>query len=104
MFKIFAKALAGLVLTEEAQKAVGQVGARVAGKTKAAPPPATPAKARVARKPPPVLTPYREALIRRAQEVRNAQRRILEDLDDESRARLVAMAITAFLAEGPPKK
>ena len=106
MFKLIAKALAGLVLTEEAQQAVGRAGAKGDAKLKPNPPPPASRKAAAKAKtrPLPVLTPHRQALIRRAQEVRNAQRRILDELDDESRARLVAMAITAFLAEDPTKK
>lgn len=47
------------------------------------------------------ITPERQALIANAMKVHRAKQQILADLDDESRAKLVAMAITAFLRQGP---
>lgn len=46
------------------------------------------------------VTPERQALIQNALKVQRAKRQILEELDDESRAKLVAMAITALMREG----
>lgn len=47
----------------------------------------------------------RKALIAQAMAVHRAKQKILADLDDESRAKLVAMAITSLLAQTePPKK
>lgn len=50
-----------------------------------------------------VLTPERQALIQKAMEVRKAKQKILENLDDESRAKLVALAITTLLHQDDPK-
>lgn len=44
-----------------------------------------------------VQTPERQALIKNAMAVVRAKRQILDELDDESRAKLVAMAITALM-------
>ena len=46
------------------------------------------------------VTPERQALIQNALKVQRAKRQILDQLDDESRAKLVAMAITALMREG----
>lgn len=46
------------------------------------------------------ITPERQALIQNALKVQRAKRQILDQLDDESRAKLVAMAITALMREG----
>jgi len=54
----------------------------------------------------PMVTPERQALLKNAMAVCQAKRKILDDLDDESRAKLVAMAITTMLNQGdsePPK-
>lgn len=45
------------------------------------------------------VTPERQALIQNALKVQRAKRQILDQLDDESRAKLVAMAITALMHE-----
>jgi len=51
------------------------------------------------------VTPERQALIANAMAVHRAKQKILADLDDESRAKLVAMAITTLLhQDGPPDK
>ena len=42
----------------------------------------------------------RAALLKRAQEVHRAKRKILDHLSDEDRAKLVSMAILTFLNEG----
>ena len=47
-----------------------------------------------------IVTPERQALIQNALKVHRAKRQILDQLDDESRAKLVAMAITALMREG----
>jgi enoyl-CoA hydratase/carnithine racemase len=43
------------------------------------------------------VTPERQALINNAMAVHRVKRQILDELDDESRAKLVAMAITTLL-------
>jgi len=43
------------------------------------------------------VTPERQALIANAMKVHRAKQQILAELDDESRAKLVAMAITTLL-------
>jgi hypothetical protein len=48
----------------------------------------------------PAMTEDRAALLKRAQEVHRAKRKILDHLSDEDRARLVSMAILTFLNEG----
>jgi hypothetical protein len=51
------------------------------------------------------VTPERQALIASAMAVHRAKQKILADLDDESRAKLVAMAITTLLhQDSPPDK
>jgi hypothetical protein len=47
------------------------------------------------------VTPERQALIANAMAVHRAKQQILADLDDESRAKLVAMAITTLLHSEP---
>lgn len=49
-----------------------------------------------------VMTPERQALIQNALKVHRAKQQILADLDDESRAKLVAMAITTLLRQDGP--
>lgn len=51
-----------------------------------------------------VMTPQRQALIQNALNVQRAKRQILDNLDDETRAKLVAMTITMLMREGdgPP--
>lgn len=48
----------------------------------------------------PAMTDTRAALLKRAQEVHRAKRKILDHLSDEDRAKLVSMAILTFLNEG----
>ena len=48
----------------------------------------------------PVMTEDRAALLKRAQDVHRAKRKILDHLSDEDRARLVSMAILTFLNDG----
>lgn len=47
------------------------------------------------------VTPERQALIANAMAVHRAKQKILADLDDESRAKLIAMAITTLLHSEP---
>lgn len=49
-----------------------------------------------------LMTPERQALIAQAMAVHKAKQKIFADLDDESRAKLVAMAITTLLHQGDP--
>ena len=58
----------------------------------------------VATSPPkaPPRTLQRAELIREAMEVHRAKRKILDDLSDDSRAKLVAMAVLAMLGQKPP--
>lgn len=111
MFKFVVKALAGLVLTKDAQKAVGRIHAS-GGKTKGK----SPFDQRDSRPTPgagktqaisdaqnaanAIVTPERAELIRQAMAVRNAKQTILADLDDETRGKLVATAMKALLREG----
>jgi hypothetical protein len=105
MFKFIGKALAGLVLDEKAQAAVVKPAAKK-GKAKAKP--AASAKdaaiAQVQAQAKDLLTPDRAELIQNAMKVRAAKQTILANLDDESRARLVATAMKALLNEGSKKE
>lgn len=49
-----------------------------------------------------LVTAERQALIAQAMAVHRAKQKILADLDDESRAKLVAMAITTLLRQDSP--
>jgi hypothetical protein len=122
MFKFIGKALAGLVLTKDAQDAVGRHGAgspaakgkgkaRPAGKavaSKAKGGKAAPARnaaiAQVQDQVKDLITPDRAELIRQAMKVRAAKQTILADLGDEDRARLVALAMKALLNEDRNKE
>ena len=46
------------------------------------------------------MTEDRAKLLKQAQEVHRAKRKILDALSDEDRAKLVSMAILTFLNEG----
>jgi hypothetical protein len=105
MFKFIGKALAGLVLTKGAQRAVGRIGkggtnrqttVSAAARQRAM---AT-AEARASD----LVTADRAELIRQAMKVRAAKQTILAELDDETRGRLVATAMRAFLNEGRKKE
>lgn len=65
--------------------------------------PRTPPKAPGRRRPagPPPMTPERAEILREALAVHRAKRKMLDQLDDEERAKLIAMAITAFSGPGP---
>ncbi len=49
---------------------------------------------------PPASTLSREELVRRASQVRRAKQRLLDDLNDEQRHKLVAIALKTLLNEG----
>jgi len=68
---------------------------------KSKPKAATP-KAATSKSPPAKADPGsdRAALLKRAQEVHRAKRKILDALSDEDRAKLVGMAILTFLNQG----
>lgn len=88
MFERFSKSLLGLF---------------GAGRPKAAAKPASArdrAVAEIRRNQDKVMTPQRAELIRNAMEVHRAKKAILDDLDDEQKQKLVAMALRAFLNEG----
>ncbi len=111
MFKFLGKALAGLLLTDDARKAVRQGGGVAPAKGKAvakAPKPKAGSKDQViseAREQAKgLLTEERAELIRQAMKVRAAKQTILADLSDEDRAKLVAAAMKALLNEGRDKK
>lgn len=60
---------------------------------------------RAAAKPAPAdLSPERAALVKQALEVRRAKQKIFDHLNDEDRARLVAMAVLAFMQQGRGSK
>lgn len=95
---------------KQAQKAIERRARQMApgkavaaAKAAAAPPPAAPederakAIARMQSQVQDFITPERQALIDGAMAVHRAKRQILDELDDESRAKLVAMAITTLL-------
>lgn len=109
MFKFIGRALAGLVLTKDAQKAVGQlqIGTGVgSGKAK----PKSPFDARdqaiadAQKDAQGLVTPDRAELIRQAMKVRAAKQTILASLDDETRSKLVAAAMKALLNESHDKE
>jgi hypothetical protein len=110
MFKFVGKALAGLVLTQDAQQALERkaktAGATGAGKVAPAPDPQSAAERRaeqVARmflENEELVAENRAILISEAMKVRTAKKAILADLDDQSRAKLVALAMKRLLNEG----
>lgn len=107
MFKFIGRALAGLVLTKDAQKAVGQIQIGTAGGKKK---PKSPFDARdqaiaeAQKGAEALVTPDRAELIRQAMKVRAAKQTILASLDDETRAKLVAAAMKALLKNGHDEK
>lgn len=88
---------------KEAQAAIERRARQLApGKAPpaAAPPPEAEREAAIKRMQSQVrefVTPERQALIDNAMRVHRAKQQILADLDDESRAKLVAMVITTLL-------
>jgi hypothetical protein len=77
---------------QAAEAALDKLGKRAAAKP-AQPPP-----------PPANLSPERAALMRQAMDVRRAKQKIFDHLNDEDRARLVAMAVLAFMQQGRGSK
>ena len=115
MLKFVGKALAGLVLTKEAQEAVGQL--KVTPFTPTFPFPSVEPESKLklatsngvsvgaSAATPPAETPKsnRDELIRNAMSIRASKQGVLADLDSDSRAKLVALAMKALLNEGPLK-
>jgi hypothetical protein len=111
MFKFIGKTLAGVVLTKDAQAAVGKalqpkpasgaaakpVGAKsgqpvaAASSARAKAPAAMQPQARGA------ITPERQALIQNALKVRAAKTKVIGELSDEARANLVGIALIGLL-------
>ena len=106
MFKFIGKALAGVVLTKDAQAAVGKAvqsrGQPVPAKGKAAAAPAAgsarakqvagmQARMRGA------MTPERTALIQNAMKVRAAKQQVIGELSDEARAHLVGITLIGLM-------
>ena len=111
MWKFIGKTLAGMVLTKEAREAAGglaKTAVRNATHKMTGLPEGDDAgqqaivqmQAQAAA----VVTPGRAELIRRAMEVRAAKQAVLAELNEEDRAKLVATAMKAFLAEGKPRE
>lgn len=111
MLKFIGKALAGMVLTKEAREAAGglaksptarQTATKMlaGGKPDARQQAIADAQAAAAN----IVTNDRAELIRQAMAVRAAKQSLLADLNDEDRAKLVATAMRAFLAEAKPKE
>ncbi len=115
MLKFVGKALAGLVLTKEAQEAVGHIAkVKVTPFSPTFPFPGSDAETAVGAtatstamtaETPTATAPKvdRAELIRHAMSVRAAKQGVLADLDPESRSKLVALAMRALLNEGPLK-
>ncbi|MBI4185356.1 MAG: hypothetical protein HY521_15290 [Proteobacteria bacterium] len=82
--------------------AQGQAAPRAAPARAAAAPQAPPAAPRPAAARP--STPERQELLRRAMEVHRDKAKILDELPQETRDKLTAMAIRAFVHPPPPKK
>ncbi len=105
MLKFIGKALAGLVLTKEAQEAASQLAkAKAAALLKKPMDERAQAVADAAEAGKAIVTPDRAELIRQAMSVRAAKQTILADLNDEDRAKLVAVALKAFLNESRSKE
>jgi hypothetical protein len=112
MFKFIGKALAGVLLTGDARKAVSG-GAKASSKPKKAAASASSGMPQVQQSEAitkmqaqvkGLITEDRAELIRQAMRVRAAKQTILADLSDDDRARLVATAMKALLREGREKK
>lgn len=109
MFKFIGKALAGVLLTDDARKAVSAKSSSAPAKKKKAggkaqPPAERAAVAEAQEQAKQLITEDRAELIRNAMRVRAAKQTILADLSDEDRAKLVATAMKALLREGREKK
>lgn len=109
MLRFIGKALAGLVLTKDAQKAVGQIqigsgNGKAKAKAKSPFDAREQAIAEVQKDAQSLVTPDRAELIRQAMQVRAAKQKILANLDDETRGKLVAAAMKALLNEDRGKE
>jgi len=109
MFKFIGKDLAGVLLTDDARKAVSAKTSSAPAKKKAGgkasqPPAERAAVTEAQEQAKQLITEDRAELIRNAMRVRAAKQTILADLSDEDRARLVATAMKALLREGREKK
>lgn len=103
MFKFIGKALSNLLLTDEAKKAVSRHAPATPQKGKSVDAGMRPAVTEAQQAVQAVMTPERAELIRRAMQTRAAKQKLLDTLNDESRAQLVATTILAFLDEEPEK-
>jgi hypothetical protein len=105
--------LAGVVLTKDAQAAVGKaIAAKPAGSsksasgTKSAPPSQARAKAVAAMQTQAkgAMTAERQALIQHALKVRAAKKAIVGELSDEARANLVGITLIGLMHADKPEK
>jgi hypothetical protein len=101
MLKFIGKAMAALMLTRDARKAVRR---RAAGATKGPPKSTSSAADPRATLGQGIVTPERAELIRKALQVRAAKQTVLAELADEDRTRLVAAAMKALLNQGQKKE
>jgi len=113
MLKFLGKALVGMVLTKEAQTAAGGLADKaIKHAVKKALPEIKPPEELSANLMEPaiaqgqvpapvaiVMTGSRAELIRQAMQIRAAKQSLLNDLNDEDRAKLLATAMRAFLHE-----
>ena len=109
MFKFIGKTLAGVVLTRDAQAAVGKAvqarsqpqATKPAAKAAAAPAAQGSARAKAVAAMQAqgrfAMTPQRQALIRNALKVAAAKKQIIGELSDEARANLVGIALIGLL-------
>jgi hypothetical protein len=105
MWKFLGKALVGMVLTREAQQVAGGLAKHAVKKAlpEIKPPEALPEiEEPVPAQAVALVTTDRAELIRQAMQIRAAKQSLLNDLNDEDRAKLVATAMRAFLNEGKP--
>ncbi|MBF0333372.1 MAG: hypothetical protein HQL40_06955 [Alphaproteobacteria bacterium] len=98
MLKFLGTMLTGLVLDKEARKARERV--KALADTPASPRDRALAQAQAQAKS--LITPDRAELIRKAMEVHRAKTKIFEGLDEESKQKLVLMAMKRLLNEDPP--
>lgn len=114
MWKFLGKTVASMVLTKEAREVAGGLAKtavrhaahKVTGVAPAFPETDAADQQALAplQDPAAIAAANRAELIRRAMEVRAAKQTVLAELNEEDRARLVATAMRAFLAEGKPKE
>lgn len=98
MFKWIGRAVAGLFLDKQAREALAR-----RQRARRRRPAADEREAHIAairENMRDVATPERQELLRRAMEVRRAKQKILADLSDEERQKLVALAMKKLLHEG----